>query len=186
MPEMPSLLTLHEKDPDDWSIVKGGAWGKLIFDPASPTFNFIFYGSGLTENTDFDLIYYANEWPGNNPGAHIGSNLTDKDGNIHIYGSPELNMDLPHPNDANYPGGAKIWLVLSEDYDPIEYKMLGWNPGKYLFENNFITYDDTDVVYLLLYEKDPITWEIIPDEAWGNLKYNHEGPDFKYEFYGFG
>ena len=185
MPEMPSLLTLYEKNPEDWSIVKHGAWGKLIFDPASPTFNFIFYGSNLSESQEFDLIYYADDWPGDNPGAHIGSNLTDKDGNIHIYGSSELNMDLPHPNDANYPGGAKIWLVLSEDYDADTYEMIGWHPEDYLFENNLITYDDTDVAYLLLYEKDPVTWEIKLDEARGNLKYNLAGPLFEYEFYGF-
>ncbi|MHA1885892.1 MAG: hypothetical protein ACW96S_12615, partial [Promethearchaeota archaeon] len=187
MPEMPSLLTLHEKDPEkNWGIVKDGAWGKLIFDPASPTFNFIFYGSGLTENKDFDLIYYANEWPGDNPGALIGSNLTDEAGNIHIFGSPDLNMDLPHPNDANYPGGAKIWLVLSDDYDTSDCKMTGWNPDEYLFENNLITYDDTDVAYLMLYEKDKDDkWKIVQGGAWGNLKYNHEGSDFEYEFYGY-
>ncbi len=54
-------------------------------------------------------------------------------------------MDLPDPKDANYPDGAKIWLVLSEDYDAAEKKMTVWNPAEYLFEYELITYDDTDV-----------------------------------------
>lgn len=185
MPDMPSLLILHEKDPEDWSIVEDGAWGKLIFDPVSPTFNFIFYGSKLTDGEDYELIYYPDPWPGDNPGALIGSGSTDEEGKIHVFGSPDLNMDLPHPNDANYPDGAKIWLVLSGDYDISDCKMTGWHPEEYLFENNLITYDDTDVAYLLLYEKDPVTWEIKLDEARGNLKYNLAGPLFEYEFYGY-
>jgi hypothetical protein len=54
-------------------------------------------------------------------------------------------MDLPHPTDHNYPGGAKIWLVLASDYDGS--KMVAWNPEAYLFEHNLITYDDTDITY---------------------------------------
>ncbi|MHA2398755.1 MAG: hypothetical protein ACXADU_07680 [Promethearchaeota archaeon] len=135
---------LYEKDPITWEIIPDEAWGNLKYNHEGPDFKYEFYGFGLTENNDFDLIYYANDWPGNNPGALIDSGSTDADGYIHLSGSIDLNIDLPDPNDANYPG-AKIWLVLSDDYDTIEYKMLGWNPGEYLFENNFITYNDTDV-----------------------------------------
>ena len=53
-------------------------------------------------------------------------------------------MDLPHSDDANT-DGAKIWLVLSSDYDATNTKMIGWDPTEYLYENNLITYDDTDV-----------------------------------------
>ena len=52
-------------------------------------------------------------------------------------------MDLPDSADANYPGGARIWLVPSADYDDANCKMIGWNPGAYLFEHNLITYTDT-------------------------------------------
>ena len=49
-------------------------------------------------------------------------------------------MDLPDSDDANYPDGAKIWLVLSDDYDGTNTKMTAWNPTEYLFENNLITF----------------------------------------------
>lgn len=52
-------------------------------------------------------------------------------------------MDLPHSDDENYPDGAKIWLVPSSDYGNTG--VIGWNPAKYLFEHDLITYDDTDV-----------------------------------------
>ena len=80
------------------------------------------------------------------------------DGNIHLKASVNLNMDLPHPGDANYDyseccheygalHGAKIWLVPSECYDSanmiIEENQ--WQPDKFLFETELITYDDTNV-----------------------------------------
>jgi hypothetical protein len=63
-------------------------------------------------------------------------------------------MDLPHPDDANHPDnspaipGAKIWLVLTDDYDDGTNSMTGWQPTKYLFEEKTwdrVFYDDTDV-----------------------------------------
>ncbi len=40
-------------------------------------------------------------------------------------------MDLPDPADANYPAGAKIWLVISSDYDPSTNAMKAWNPMEF-------------------------------------------------------
>lgn len=138
-------LYLVEKDPeDDWPIVDGGAWGKMKYNMKGPTFDFIFNGHGVEPETDYTLIYYVDPWPGNNPGALIANGTSDEHGDLHLTGSVELNMDLPDPDDKNYDdGGAKIWLVLSSDYDGT--KMIGWNPADYLFEYNLITYDDTDV-----------------------------------------
>jgi len=138
-------LYLYEKDPSDWSIVEDGAWGKMKYNLAGPTFDFVFNGHELEPNTDYNLIYYADAWPGNNPGAIIASGTSNNGGNINLAGSPDLGMDLPDSDDANYPDGAKIWLVLSDDYDGTNTKMTAWNPTEYLFENNLITYDDTDV-----------------------------------------
>ena len=139
-------LNLFEKDGDpDWNIVDDGAWGKMKFNLSGPTFDFVFNGKGLEPNTEYSLIYYADPWPGDKPGALIAEGISNKGGNIHLEGFTELNMDLPDPADENYPDGAKIWLVLSEDYDKDNTKMIAWNPEKYLFENNLITYDDTEV-----------------------------------------
>lgn len=140
-------LYLYEKNPSDWSIVDGGAWGKMTYKLAAPTFDFVFNGHGLNLNTDYTLIYYADPWPGNKPGAYIASGTSNSNGDIHLAGSVDLGTDIPNAADANYPTGGKIWLVLSSDYNsgnPTTGPMTGWNPTEYLFEFKLITYDDTD------------------------------------------
>jgi len=138
-------LYLFEKDPATWQIVEEGAWGKMKYNLAGPEFDFVFNGHELEPNTDYSLIYYADGWPGNNPGALIASGTSNEEGNIHLAGSPDLGMDLPDSVDANYPDGAKIWLVLSDDYSVTDTKMTAWNPTEYLFEYALITFDDTGV-----------------------------------------
>ena len=138
-------LNLYEKNPADWTVVEGGAWGKMKYNLSGETFDFVFNGHGLTVGAEYSLIYYADPWPGDNPGALIGSGTVNEDGDIHIAGSEKLNIDIPHTDDANYPGGAKIWLVTSADYNSGTNAMTGWNPTEYLFENNLIQYDDTDL-----------------------------------------
>jgi hypothetical protein len=158
------VLYLYEKDPDgvddipdngdDWSIVNDGASGKLKYNLSGETFDFDFIGKGLEANTSFTLIYYADPWPGDNPGAWIASGNSNDNGIIKLNGPVDLNTDLPNPDDDNYvspvngqdPPGAKIWLVLSADYNNNLAEtgpMTGWNPTEYLFEGNTITYDDT-------------------------------------------
>lgn len=144
----------------DWEILDGGAWGKMTFRTAGPEFWFVFNGHGLEPNTDYSLIYYADPWPGDNPGALIASGTSNRGGNLHLAGSIDLGIDLPDSADANYPGGAKIWLIPSAYYDSTGCAVTGW-PGPYnadpgvpswqaapagwLFEHNLITYHDTDV-----------------------------------------
>ena len=160
-----AFLYLREKDPSTWEIVDGGAWGKLKYSLAGPTFNYVFNGHGLEANTDYSLIYYADkpdrfeDWGGDNPGALIASGTSNDERDIHLMGSVELDMDLPCPPDANideydyseppdnyqHAHGAKIWLVPSRDYDEgNENKVTGWEPSAFLFETDLITYDDTD------------------------------------------
>lgn len=156
-------LYLYEKDPETWNIIEKGAWGKLKYNLDGTEFEYVFNGHGLEPNTGYSLIYYADPWPGDNPGALILSGTSNGGGNLHLEGSIDLGHDLPHPDDANYAdpggdpgtpgtpptpfpfGGAKVWLVLSDDYDDANKKMTAWNPTEYLFENNLITYDDTDI-----------------------------------------
>lgn len=157
-------LYLYQKDPVSWQFVAGGAWGKLTYKLSGPTFDFAFNGHKLQANTGYSLIYYADPWPGNNPGALIASGTSNADGNIHLAGAVELNTDLPNPLDANYgtincgdvntPGnpplpfpcnGAKIWLVLSSDYNAAAKSLIAWNPATHLYEYKLIRYDDTDI-----------------------------------------
>jgi hypothetical protein len=140
-----AFVELWEKDPATWGIVEDGAWGKLKYNLERPEFDFVFNGHGLEIDTDYSLIYYADPWPGDNPGALIASGTSNDEGDIHLGGSMDLGMDLPDSADANYPDGAKIWLVLSSDYAATGCKMTGWNPTEYVFEYDLITYNDTDV-----------------------------------------
>lgn len=144
-PPSPLPLYLYPKDPSTWEIIDNGTWAMMVYNEQGPTFEYMLDGHGLKPNIDYSLIYYADPWPGNHPGALIDSGTTDDSGELHLAGSVELNMDLPHPDDANYPHGAKIWLVPSSDYDPLQTKMVAWNPTEYLFEGHLITYDDTQV-----------------------------------------
>ena len=137
-------LLLVSKDPT-WNVIWTGAFGVLKYNPKGPTFNYALDGYRLKPNTAYSLIYYADPWPGNHPGALIASGSTDGDGDIHLAGSVELGMDLPHTSDANYPTGAKIWLVQSDQYNAATKSMTGWTPATYLFEYNLITFNDTDV-----------------------------------------
>ena len=115
-------------------------------------------------------------WGGDNPGALI-ANGSAVDGTLTLSGSVNLRedldadgIDLPHPDDANssyynykdpgdppeYTGdgyslahGAKIWLVPSECYDSTNFRIYEdkWQPDRFLFETDLITFDDTDNEY---------------------------------------
>jgi hypothetical protein len=138
------LLPMCEKDAS-WKCVSGGAVGQMLYNYAGPAFIYDFKGEGLAPGTNYSLIYYGDPWPGDNPGALIDAGTSDGVGDIFLAGSVDLGIDLPDPADANYPGGAKIWLVLSGHYDATNTKMINWSRPDYLFEIPLITYDDTDV-----------------------------------------
>lgn len=42
----------------------------------------------------------------------------------------------------------------------------------------------SNIAHLYLYEKDPATWEIVEEGAWGKMKYNLSGPEFDFVFNG--
>ena len=44
----------------------------------------------------------------------------------------------------------------------------------------------SNIAHLYLHEKDPDTWEIIEDGAWGKMKYNLSGETFDFVFNGHG
>jgi len=136
-------LYLHEKNPDDWDeIVEDGAWGKMKYNLAGPTFDFVFNGHGLDAGVEYTLIYYpdkdGNPWPRTDI-ICLGSGTANNGGNVHIKESVDTGS-LPNTAvDIN--AGAKIWLVLSTAVDCETGTMSGWTPTEYLFENNLITFD---------------------------------------------
>jgi len=128
-----------------WTVINDGTYADLTWTDGTE-FAYTLYGQGLTPTMQYSLIYYADGWPGNNPGAFIASFTTDSGGFIATTsGSVELNMDLPTLPDGNFAVGAKIWLVRSSDYNSGTKSMIAWNPSQYLFEGNvYIKYNDTN------------------------------------------
>jgi hypothetical protein len=132
-------------DPTWWTpVLYDGIYGILTYDCKGAQFRYSFEGYGLSDGVDYSLIYYADPYPGNNPGALIGSG-TASSGRLSLSGPVELNTDMPNPSDWNYPDGAKIWLVTSADYNSTSNSMAGWTPASYLFNMRLITYNDTEV-----------------------------------------
>lgn len=165
-------VTLENKD-SSWNIVSDGIGGELTFELADNDFKYDFVGVAPLVNTEYCLIYYADEpnrfvnWGGDNPGKLIGAGTSDATGYLCIgNGVVNLEMDMPKSPDyngdydtnlcnldrPNYCGapdsydmctGAKVWLVPCSDYT--EPALTAWNPTTYLFETDLITYDDTSV-----------------------------------------
>ena len=134
-------LYLYEKDAVTWEIVDPGAWGKMKYNLSGETFDFVFNGHGLEIGLEYTLIYYPDGWPGEGL-ICLGSGTVNEEGNIHIAESVDTG-DLPAEGDTTPLGGAKIWLVLSNDIN-CDDQFYGWNPTEYLFEDDVITFDDTD------------------------------------------
>jgi len=145
-----SLVLENKTGKPDWQIMGGdGIQATLTYNLTGPTFDYKLTGRAPLANTNYCLIYYADPWAGNNPGALIGcGNSAAGTGDISFAGSIDLGMDLPNLSDQNHPEGAKIWLVTASDYNSGNEStgpMTAWNPGNYLFETALITYDDTGI-----------------------------------------
>ena len=117
------------------------------------------------ELTDYAFIYYAdkpdrfNNWGGDNPGAVLQilpTPITDGD---MVTGCIDLDMDMPHPNDANYDtdeyceefgqceGGAKLWIIPTNQLtDGTSLPMINWDLEPLLLETDLIHYIDTNIV----------------------------------------
>jgi hypothetical protein len=134
-------LYLYEKNPSTWEIVEDGAWGKMKYNLSGSSFDFVFNGHNLEAGYNYSLIYYPDPWPGTG-GAVLANGIANEEGDLHLAASLTELGDLPIEADANK--GAKIWLVLSSDYDAVAGQMIGWNPTEYLFEYDLITFDDID------------------------------------------
>ena len=132
-------LYLYEKDAN-WDVVDKGAWGKMKYNLSGEMFEFVFNGHGLEAGSFYTLIYYPDPWPGNGL-ICLGSGTANKGGEVHIAESYEGIDFLPVVLDDNFPDGAKIWLVLKEDVNCDEHKMIGWRPEEYLFEDDLIQFN---------------------------------------------
>lgn len=134
---------------DPWTPITGDdKQGVLTWTGDGPTFDYTLSATGLPAATPYSLIYYADPFPGNNPGALIGTGTTDGSGNLSFTGNPDLGIDLPTLPDTNIAAhsGAKIWLIPSANYDASTKSVTPWAPNdNWLFEGNvYINYNDTN------------------------------------------
>lgn len=149
-----NAVLLENKDPNTWLIISDSRSGVLSFNPTGATFQFSFTGQGL-ENVPYSLIYFANPYPGNYPGALIGTG-TAVGGVLTLSGNLTLSINLPQPPDSNmlvshagppdnytHAFGAKIWLVPSDCYNATTKQISTWSPTRFLFETDLITYTNT-------------------------------------------
>jgi signal peptidase len=140
----PVEVLLENKIPlGNWPVIEDNTYGKLIYTPSGPLFNFDFAGYGLKANTEYCLIYFADPWPGNNPGAFLGSGSTNSEGEVSISNDLNLGFNIPNPSDQNYPNWSKIWLVKCSSYDQNARMLKDWNPNDWLFETNLFKYTYT-------------------------------------------
>ena len=130
-------LYLFEKDPTTWDVVDGGAWGKLNYKCGEDGFSFVFNGHGLEPGDAYELMNYVDPWPGTGSQL-LASGVVNDDGDIHLAGSVDClkAYDWSEEEDVDIEKvvGAKIWLVLADDFDEAGGVMAGWNPTDYLFE----------------------------------------------------
>jgi hypothetical protein len=153
-----AAVQLEDKDPSTWAIIGLGT-GKtatLSYIPSGATFSFKLEASGLEVSIPYSLIYYANPYPGNNPGALIVTGTSSAGGLLTITAAPNLNKNLPTPPDANllidhsvapdfysHAYGAKVWLVPSDCY--VGGLISTYSPTRFLFETDMLNYTDTDL-----------------------------------------
>lgn len=143
--EASGVLGLREKDIITWEVVDGGASGTLTYNLSGSDFEYDLSVAGL-DDVGYSLIYYADPRPGNHPGRLIGTHVASGGSITVIGGLTNLSMDLPDSADANYPVGAKVWLVPSSAYNSDTRSITNWGEAEnFLFEMNLIQYEDTDL-----------------------------------------
>jgi len=166
-----TTLILENKD-SNWNAITDTTTATLTFDTIGNNgkFNYILEVTDLVLNTEYALIYYTDEDPrfqkwGGKDGIIIATFTTGAGGDYSSGSqSVDLGMNLPslpdwninpvpnYCNNANgfdsyaHCKGAKIWIVPTSDLtDGDELPLKSWNPSKYLFETDLITYFDCDL-----------------------------------------
>ena len=129
-------LKMDNKNPSTWQAIEEDTIeGTLEFEIAANTFNYRLDAEGLSDETEYSLIYYAdypdrfNLWGGDNPGKLIATG-TPTSGVLLLDGNVNIDMNLPEASDwnknpdpdycENHNGydnydlcsGAKLWLVI--------------------------------------------------------------------------
>jgi hypothetical protein len=112
-------LLLFAKNPANWTIIKGGAIGKLVYHEVNGTF--VLTSAGLLPRSSYTLIRYADRPP------HVdilATKESDARGNLEVSG-------------VWHNWTKKFWLVPTEDVNRTVGsvgRLTAWRPDWYLFE----------------------------------------------------
>jgi len=131
-------LVLVQKDMLTWGPLAGGAEGQFKFKMGKKNLDVKIKASGLQPLTNYSLIYFLDPWPSQGL-VCLCNAKTDGGGNLRAKAKANVDV-LPIPSDANYPCGAKIWLVLTADVDCENQVMTAWNPESYLFQTQLVQF----------------------------------------------
>lgn len=155
-------LILDNKDGATWQRITDGKYGVFTYNSSGDTLDFTLAVTGLsTTPTLYSLIYFADPYPGNKPGALIWAGTSTAAGRIDVGAtSIDIGIDLPTAPDSNMlvshagppdnyatPLGAKIWLIPSAYYNATTKSVTTWNAtviANTLFETDLILYTDTN------------------------------------------
>jgi len=143
-----AVLYLFPKDQSG-ALITSGPYGMLNYNLFGTQFNFQFSAFGMQGGTSYTLVYYAEPQPGADL-IVLGTVVASANGRVQIKGAVNTGS-LPAAYDANATAvapstatGAQIRLVLTADIDSTGKHMAVFNPNKYLFEYNLITFIDTN------------------------------------------
>jgi len=124
-------VNLYEQDALG-QIKVDGAKGKLQYNLAGPSFDFVFSANKLDRRTSYSLIL-SREPEVTLPARYevIATGVSDAGGNLNLSGSYKFYMDLL---------AGRILLIPTDQPpdEPLTYE------GKYLFTTSTIAYDDTE------------------------------------------
>lgn len=129
---------MAQKDPTTWQVVPGGYNGIfatkiLVGSVRTPVFTF---RGTVAPNTQYTLLSYKEPWPGTGS-VVIASGTSSATGELYLAGLlPKLVYNTYISGEYAGQTGAKIWLVLSSDFDTTSKAFTAWQPTQYLFETN--------------------------------------------------
>ncbi len=125
-----------------------GYLAEMRYAPAGKEFNYRIKGTVPVADVDYQLVYYKDMAPDWGNVECIGAPTTAIGNDIAFSECVELGKSLPEPDDDNYPGGAKIWIVPTDRVNcgTGSLKDGSWHPEEYLMEQLLILYVDTDTI----------------------------------------
>lgn len=131
---LPQTMGNHHRMPHFFS------WGTLRYNKWGAQFEFAFNGFNLARNQEYTLVYYPGEEAAM---ICLGQGTSNRMGHVNITGSADI-CSLPVAEDSNYPDGARIMLVPSEDLDCEEGVLYVPQSSQNLLNRELIRFTDTD------------------------------------------